>query len=90
MIFYPAYAIGFGSILVISEFKPEWLVTYLFFMTNYFGKGCFEIYLSSIPLSALSDDAGNNKVLEWVLCGSLLFVGLFHIFTHFCGEKKLD
>eukprot|EP00825_Cyclidium_porcatum_P012026 TRINITY_DN16246_c0_g1_i4.p1 TRINITY_DN16246_c0_g1~~TRINITY_DN16246_c0_g1_i4.p1 ORF type:complete len:161 (-),score=15.39 TRINITY_DN16246_c0_g1_i4:346-828(-) len=89
MVFYPAYSIAFGIILIISELKPEWLTNYLYFMNNYFGQGCFEIYLAAIPLSGYNS-LKNIKAFMWILCALLLFVGGFHILAFCCLKKKLD
>jgi hypothetical protein len=57
----PIYAIVFGSILIASEFRVRVIRDYLKFLSNYFGRGLFNIFLASLVLASLNDTTDNDS-----------------------------
>lgn len=89
-IFQPAYVIIFGLILLLSEFGVEIITNNLKFLSNYFGRGVFIIYLSTIVTGNLT---GGDvfKYISIIVAIILLITGLLYLFIHcFCAPSEVD
>jgi hypothetical protein len=54
LILIPFYTILFGIIKILADFKVKMIVRFFRFLDNYFGRGCFDIFLGSITASNIS------------------------------------
>lgn len=89
-LFQPAYVIIFGFVLLLSEFGVELITNNLRFLSNYFGRGLFIIYLSTIVTGNLT---GGDlfKYISIIVAIFLLITGVLYLFIHcFCSPAKDD
>ncbi|EWS72249.1 COPI associated protein (macronuclear) [Tetrahymena thermophila SB210] len=76
--FMPFFMILLGVMLLVIEFKRDFMEKYFFFLTTLLGRGIFNVFLSSMSVFSINNEF--NSLLAPFIYSLILFViGFFYI-----------
>jgi hypothetical protein len=78
--FMPIYIMIFGAMGILAEFNNAWLLDNCKFMRNYFGRGLFNIFLSTLTLAFYSEHDDSIRSILSLIAGCLYcIVGFIYL-----------
>ncbi|EAR98420.2 COPI associated protein (macronuclear) [Tetrahymena thermophila SB210] len=80
--FMPFFMIILGIMLLVIEFKREFMEKYFLFLTTLLGRGIFNVFLSSMSVFAISDEFG-TLLAPFIYSLILFVIGFFYILFSF-------
>ncbi|KAL4452849.1 hypothetical protein ABPG74_002414 [Tetrahymena malaccensis] len=87
--FMPFFMIILGIMLLVIEFKRDFMEKYFLFLTTLLGRGIFNIFLSSMSVFAIGDEFG-TLLAPFIYSLILFVIGFFYILFSFFSKSEHD
>ncbi|KAL4494862.1 hypothetical protein ABPG73_004302 [Tetrahymena malaccensis] len=80
--FMPFFMILLGLMLLVMEFKRDFMEKYFFFLTTLLGRGIFNIFLSSMSVFSINNEF-DSLIAPFIYSLILFVIGFFYIILSF-------
>ncbi|KAL4460684.1 hypothetical protein ABPG72_011011 [Tetrahymena utriculariae] len=87
--FMPFFMVILGIMLLVIEFKRDFMEKHFFFLTTLLGRGIFNVFLSSMSVFAIGNEFG-TLLAPFIYSLILFVIGVFYILFSFFSKSEHD